>query len=137
MPTPVRVVKLLYSSNSLAKKGTYDDPNNYRVIALTEIFSKVYIHIINKRLTFNLDIYDKISECQGGVRSGYSTIDKSFVLNVVISRYLWTKNFNKAFKYSSNEWMNEWCFKARRQPRSLWALNNLLTVNDEIIKIEI
>ena len=33
--------------------------------------------------------------------------------------------------------MNEWCFKARRQLRSFWALNNLLTVNDEIIKIEI
>ena len=33
--------------------------------------------------------------------------------------------------------MNEWCFKVRRQLRSFWALNNLLTVNDEIIKLQL
>ena len=58
--------------------------------------------------------------------SSVTTLENVYIINI-----------NEEKITVDNEWMNEWCFKARRQLRSFWALNNLLTVNDEIIKIEI
>ena len=47
-----------------------------------------------------------------------------------------TRHVSTAKTQISKKSMNEWCFKSRRQLRSFWALINILTVNDEIIKIE-
>ena len=88
------------------KKGSKNNPDNYRGIALLEILSKIYISILNKRLTFYVNAYDKLSEAQAGFRAGYSTIDNAFILQAIISRYLGQKgrkfyvafiDFRKAF----------------------------------------
>ena len=62
------------------KKGDANIPDNYRVIALTSVLSKVYAHILNKRLTCWAEQEEKILEQQAGFRAGYSTIDHIFTL---------------------------------------------------------
>lgn len=90
----------------LYKKGSVNDPNNYRGIALLDVLSKVYIAIITKRLTFYLNAYCKICEAQAGFRSGYCTVDNAFILQAIVSKYLCMKrktlyvafiDFQKAF----------------------------------------
>ena len=72
----------------LYKKGSVNNPNNYRGIALVEYVSKLYISIITKRLTFYVEAYSKLSESQAGFRAGYATIDNAFVLYSIVSKYL-------------------------------------------------
>ena len=72
----------------LYKKGPRDIPDNYRGISLIDIFSKIYIYILNKRLTFYCELSDKISESQAGFRPNYSTIDNVYVLNALVSKYI-------------------------------------------------
>ena len=87
-------------------KGTFYSSTNYRGIALLEILSKVYVNILNKRLTFFSNAYDKIAEAQAGFRSGYSTIDNGFILYSIVNKHLCKKgrklyvafiDFKKAF----------------------------------------
>ena len=88
------------------KKGSRNNPDNYRGIALLEIMSKLYVSILNKRLTFYVNAFEKLSESQAGFRAGYSTIDNAFILQSIISKYLCQKgrklyvcfvDFKKAF----------------------------------------
>ena len=90
----------------LHKKGNLNNPDNYRGIALLDIFSKIYIGILNTRVTFFVNAFDKISESQAGFRKGYSTIDNAFILYSLINKYLCRKgkkiyvafvDFKKAF----------------------------------------
>jgi len=62
--------------------------------------------IITKRLTFHTQAYNKICECQGGFREGYSTLDNGFILKSINNKYLSMKgksiyvafvDFHKAF----------------------------------------
>ena len=80
----------------LHKKGSLDSPDNYRRIALQSIFSKLYTSILNRRLTFYANMYDKISENQAGFREGYSTIANAFILNAFVDKYL-SKQGNKLY----------------------------------------
>jgi hypothetical protein len=79
----------------LHKKGSLNDPNSYRGIAL-DVLSKVYIIIVTKRLTFYAEAFNKLCESQAGFRAGYSTIDNAFVLQCIVSRYL---NMKRGFLY--------------------------------------
>jgi hypothetical protein len=90
----------------LHKKGPSNIPDNYRGIALLQVFSKIYIGILNKRITLFAEACGKIAEAQAGFRSGYSTIDNGFILYSVVSKYLCRKgrsvyvafvDFKKAF----------------------------------------
>ena len=72
----------------LFKKGDHSNPANYRGISLLDIFGEIYTSIINRRLTFFVNIFDKIDEAQSGFRSGYSTVDNAFVLQSLISKVL-------------------------------------------------
>lgn len=90
----------------LHKKGSYNNPNNYRGIALLDVFSKVYISIITKRITFYVEAYSRLSETQAGFRAGYTTFDNAFVLYSIVNKYLSMKgktvyvafiDFQKAF----------------------------------------
>ena len=60
------------------KKGDVNQPDNYRGIALTSVISKVYTHILNKRLSEWAEVEEKILEEQAGFRAGYSTVDHIF-----------------------------------------------------------
>ena len=78
------------------KKGDINSPGNYRGIALLETFSKLYISILTKRLTFYIEVFTKLSESQAGFRAGYTTIDNAFVLYSLVNKYL---NMKKKFVY--------------------------------------
>ena len=118
LPYIVKVFNRIYMSETfpnawshavlvpIHKKGDLDNPDNYRGIALLDVFSKIYISIINKRVTIFTEIFDKISESQSGFREGYSTIDNAFILQSVASKLLCMKkrklyvafvDFQKAF----------------------------------------
>ena len=72
------------------KKGDVNSPNNYRGISLLHVFGKIYISVLNRRITFYVNIYDKIAEAEAGFREGYSTTDNAFILSTCIQTY-----FNK------------------------------------------
>ena len=87
------------------KRGDRTDPDNYRGITITSIFSKVFLHIVQDRIDQWLNTNDVIVEEQAGFRKGYSTIDNIFVLNCLVNRHLTRKkklyvafiDFKKAF----------------------------------------
>ena len=54
----------------------------------SKYYSKIYTSIISRRVTFNTNIYNKISESQAGFREGSSTIDNAFILYSLIHKYL-------------------------------------------------
>ena len=90
----------------LHKKGDINNPYNYRGISLLVVFGKIYTSIINRRITFYINIYGKISDAQAGFREGYSTIDNAFILNALIQNHISRKrsrlyvcfvDFKKAF----------------------------------------
>ena len=87
------------------KKGDVNQPDNYRGIALTSVISKIYTHILTKRLTLWAKNEDRIIEEQAGFREGYSTIDHIFTLYSIVHTFLSKKSklyvafvdFKKAF----------------------------------------
>lgn len=90
----------------LFKKRQVINPDNYRGIALIDIFSKLYISILTTRETFYSEVFHKITESQAGFRAGYSTIDNGFILYSLVRKYLSRKgkkiyvafvDFKKAF----------------------------------------
>lgn len=46
----------------LHKKGSFDEPGNYRGICLSDICSKLFTRVLNRRLSLYTTIYDKVSE---------------------------------------------------------------------------
>ena len=78
------------------KKGDHTSPGNYRGISLLNVLGKVYTSIINRRLTFFANIFDKIKEPQAGFREGYSTIDNAYILQGLIDKQL-SKKGGKMF----------------------------------------
>lgn len=78
------------------KKGDINSADNYRGISLLDIFGKIYTSILNRRLTFFVNMYNKITESQAGFREGYSTIDNAFILMSLIQKYL-TKKKSKLY----------------------------------------
>ena len=59
----------------LFKKGTVNDPNNYRSISLCDVSSKLNCSIINSRLQELIDQNDVTGEWQAGRKRNYSTAD--------------------------------------------------------------
>ena len=90
----------------LHKRGDINCTDNYRGISLLDVFGKIYVSIINRRVTFYINVYDKISEAQAGFREGYLTVDNAFILSAILQKYLNRKggklyvcfvDFKKAF----------------------------------------
>ena len=89
----------------LFKKGSVNNPNNYRGISLSDISSKIYSTIINNRLQEWVEENDIIGEFQAGFRRNYSTIDHMYTLMAFIQKqfslnrklYVAFIDFEKAF----------------------------------------
>lgn len=79
----VGIIKPLYK-----KKGSVEDPDNYRGITLLSCLGKLFTACINHRLTVYLDWLGILGEEQAGFRAGYSTLDHLFVLNPLLELYL-------------------------------------------------
>ena len=72
----------------LHKKGSHDDPKNYRGITLISCLGKLFTSIINQRL-INWSTANEIStDAQFGFKSGHSTIDAIFILQNLIQKRL-------------------------------------------------
>ena len=85
MPTDwcIGIIKPIYK-----KKGSIDDPDNYRGITLLSCIGKLFTASINTRLTTYLDEASIIGEEQAGFREGYSTLDHIFALHSLVEFYL-------------------------------------------------
>ena len=70
------------------KKGSYDDPNNYRGITLISCFAKLFTSVLNNRLKKWADDNDVSSDAQFGFKSDHSTIDAICLLKYLIDRQL-------------------------------------------------
>ena len=70
------------------KKGSFEDPNNYRGISLLNCISKVFMSILTKRLTNWCNENCIIDQAQSGFRKDFSTIDSIFVLMSLTQKYL-------------------------------------------------
>ena len=53
----------------LHKKGDINDVDNYRGISLLNVLSKVFTHIVNRRLTGWVESNNVISDAQAGFRT--------------------------------------------------------------------
>ena len=63
------------------------DPSNYRGIAVSSYFSKLFTLVINKRLAEFLDLRNTLSYFQIGFRRRYRTSDHVFMLNTIPNSY--------------------------------------------------
>ena len=70
------------------KKGSINDPDNYRGISLLSILIKCYTYILNKRLEVWAESQGKLVEEQGGFRKGRSTVDHIFVMISMVEKAL-------------------------------------------------
>ena len=70
------------------KKGSVNDPANYRGISLLNVMGNIFTKIINERLVIWANVCGKLYEEQAGFRAKYSTVDQIFVLNSVVQKYL-------------------------------------------------
>jgi hypothetical protein len=70
----------------LYKKGDTNNPSNYRGISLSNVSSKIYGFIINRRLQAWVEEIDLTGEYQAGFKAGYSTIDHIFTLLACVQK---------------------------------------------------
>ena len=111
------------------KKGSTDDPDNYRGITLLSCIGKCFTAIINTCLTKYLDCVGIIGEEQAGFRHGYSTLDHIFVFHSILSIYLHKKrkvyvafiDYKKAFDLIDRS--------------SLWSKLIASSINGKIIRV--
>ena len=67
------------------KKGSKDDPNNYRGVTLLSCLGKYFTSILNARFKKVSD--NLISNIQAGFREGFSTMDHVFTIVSIINLY--------------------------------------------------
>lgn len=97
---------------TIHKKGDENLTTNYRGISLLDVGYKILAIIMAKRLGKWLEKEEKLTEAQGGFRSGRGPIDQVFVLNTLIGNRLRKKrgklytafiDFKKAFDLVDRE----------------------------------
>jgi hypothetical protein len=75
----------------LKKKGSPDDPNNYRGITILSCLGKLFTAILNNRLNDYIEQFNVIGNEQAGFRNGCSTLDHMFTLYGIIDILLYKK----------------------------------------------
>ena len=87
-------------------KGSPNNPDNWRGVALLPTVSKIFTKVLNARLNEWTKRNNIISDHQAGFREGYCTIDNIFIIRTIIDRALLKKrgklyccfiDFRKAF----------------------------------------
>lgn len=89
----------------LHKKGNTRDPSNYRSIAVENPFLKIFMWLLNRRLTDYLENSNLLPEYQFGFRANHSAPSAVYLLNQAVAHSLDNKNkvfacfvdFQKAF----------------------------------------
>ena len=75
----IGIIKPIYK-----KKGSSNDPNNYRGITILSCFGKLFTSILNERIKTFLEINKLLGHEQTGFRNGFSTLDHLFTLYGII-----------------------------------------------------
>ena len=97
---------LLSLLTAIHKKGPKEDPDNYRGIALMSCMAKLFLTIINDRLTTYAIDRNILSPAQLGFVTGNRTSDPHIILNNIVQKYCHKKkkkifgcfiDFSKAF----------------------------------------
>lgn len=78
-------------------KGNDNLPENYRSITLLSCMGKLFTSILSKQLNTYANQQNILNESQGGFRSNYSTIDKTFTLHSLIELFFMLKKMYCAF----------------------------------------
>ena len=82
----------------LHKNGSQFDPNNYRGITLNSCLGKLFCHVLNTRITSELEMMSFLKQEQAGFRKNYRTSDHIFILRTIVDKYvLKSKNGSKLF----------------------------------------
>ena len=71
--------------------GSTADPANYRSIAITPPFAKLYMAVINQRLTTQATKLDLHAPTQAGFREHHGTIEQALILQTLIQHSVMTK----------------------------------------------
>ncbi len=72
---------------ALHKKGPKDNPNNYRGIALMSCMIKLFLSIINNRVSQHIKDKKTLSSGQLGFVTGNRTSDPHIILNNIVHKY--------------------------------------------------
>ena len=82
----------------LHKNGSKFDPNNYRGITLSSCLGKLFCHVLNNRITSELETISFLKQEQAGFRKNHRTSDHIFILRTIVDKYvLNSKNGSKLF----------------------------------------
>ena len=113
------------------------DPSNYRGIAVTSCFGKLFTLIINRRFTEYIESNNLIKPHQIGFRQGYRTADHVFVLNTILNSYF--KNgksvyacfvdFSKAY---DTVWQNGLLYKLIKNGLSYKSISLIKSMYEDI-----
>ena len=68
------------------KQGGYTDPNNYRGITLNSCLGKLFCHVLNTRISNDLENQSFLKE-QAGFRKNFRASDQVFILKTIIDKY--------------------------------------------------
>jgi hypothetical protein len=60
--------------------GPATDPDNYRSIAITPPFAKLFMAVVNKRLTAEANARELHAPTQAGFRAHHSTVEQALIL---------------------------------------------------------
>ena len=69
----------------LHKKGSYNEPDNYRKLTLMACMGKIFESIVNKRLVFQSEVTDGLDPNQFGFTQGCRTSDNVFIIDSLIA----------------------------------------------------
>lgn len=70
------------------KQGGYTDPNNYRGITLNSCLGKLFCHVLNTRISNNLENRSFLIKEQAGFRKNFRTSDQLFILKTIVDKYI-------------------------------------------------
>ena len=80
------------------KNGSRVDPNNYRGITLSSCLGKLFCHVLNNRITSELETKSFLKHEQAGFRKNHRTADHIFILRTIVDKYvLNSKNGSKLY----------------------------------------
>ena len=97
----------------LHKKGSYNEPDNYRKLTLMACMGKIFESILNKRLGFQSEATDSVDPNQFGFTQGCRTSDNVFIIDTLVSYqkslrknlFITFIDFSKAFDFVNRNFL--------------------------------
>ena len=126
------------------KKGSTDNPDNYRGITLLSAMSKLFTSCINRRLYDYVENEYVLGNEQAGFREGYSTTDHIFTLHTVIDLYINKKkriycafiDYKKAFDFIDRTILWQKLIKYKINGRLFRVLYNIYKEAKSCVKLD-